>query len=71
VVNIAAAGSMTTTAEGVETELQRELLHAWAARRCRAICSAGRGLLRRSGCCSHRQIVLPPPEGATIASSLG
>jgi len=48
VVNIAKARSMTTTAEGVETEQQREILFSCAARKCRAICSGIRTLLFRA-----------------------
>jgi EAL domain-containing protein (putative c-di-GMP-specific phosphodiesterase class I) len=55
VVNIAAERNMTTTAEGVETEPQREMLRALG-------CSAGRGRSRRSGRCCRRQIRSPRPE---------
>ena len=52
VVNIAAARDMTTTAEGVETEAQlRRRCAGSDARRCRAICSAGRCRRRISGAC--------------------
>ena len=51
VVNIAAASNMTTTAEGVETEQQRNCCASSAAPRCRAICSAPRYRPPRSGGC--------------------
>jgi len=46
VVDIAAALNMTTTAEGVETEAQRELLRKLGCTESRAICSALRSRLR-------------------------
>jgi EAL domain-containing protein (putative c-di-GMP-specific phosphodiesterase class I) len=54
VVNIAAARHMTTTAEGVETQQQRNCFARSAAPKCRATCSARPSRPRRSGnCCSR------------------
>ena len=67
VINIAKARNMTTTAEGVETEQQREMLLS-AARKCRAICSARHGRLRKSGSCLPGRRGSPRPEAAAISA---
>ncbi len=72
VVSIAADRNMITTAEGVETEQQRETVqNRSAARRCRAICSAPRARRRKSAGClpqatsqrKRRPKIVPPARG--------
>jgi hypothetical protein len=47
VINMAVTGDMTTTAEGVETQEQREILQDLAARRCRETCTVRLSRARR------------------------
>ena len=54
VVNIAASRNMTTTAEGVETEPQRNCCASSAVRRCRATCSARPSRPPSCGGCWYR-----------------
>jgi len=60
IVNMASACRMSTTAEGVETEMQREILRDWVAARCRDIYSVPRSLRpSRGGCFRPRHPTQP------------
>ena len=68
VAKLAASFRMTTTAEGVETDLQRRIVKAPAVPRCRAICSAGQEPQRRSSSCctcTRRKREVPNRDGRT------
>jgi EAL domain-containing protein (putative c-di-GMP-specific phosphodiesterase class I) len=59
VVTIAAASDMTTTAEGVETEQQRNWLYFSAVPRCRDICSVRQS--RPPSCATSCERIAPRP----------
>ena len=64
VVNIAAASNMTTTAEGVETEQQRELLHMLG-------CTEMQGYLFSPAIAARelRRLLLLAPRGKVVSAA--